>query len=324
VSTAPHVPAKGAAVRSTQAGDSRLAHNMLPIPGGPEMGERAPKTHVAATWIPVGALRRWRRQPDLLLGLALTAVIATIAVFPGLIAHQSPIAISIDNALEPPSPLHLFGTDDVGRDVFSRVIYGAGVTLPICGGALMIAGLIGGWLGLVSGFVGGRIDMVLGRLADIVLSFPPVILGLMVTGILGPKTINLVAALAIVYVPSFFRIARSGALAEVGLPYVEAARSVGLSPPAILYRHVLRNVTPLVLVQYVILFPLVLQIEAALGFLGLGVQPPTPDWGAILQQSKDYILLAPWVSAFPGLAILVTALALMLLGGALQRRLDRR
>ena len=147
--------------------------------------------------------------------------------------------------------------------------------------------------------------MVLGRIVDVILSFPPVILGIMVTGILGPKTANLVFALATVYMPVFFRIARSGALSEAGQTYVEAARSIGLSEGAILFRHVLRNVLPLILVQYVILFPLVLQIEAALGFLGLGVQPPTPDWGAILQQSKDYILLAPWMSAFPGLAILL-------------------
>jgi len=188
----------------------------------------------------------------------------------------------------------------------------------------MISAFVGGALGLVSGFLGGRIDMLLGRVVDVILSFPPVILGIMVTGILGPKTANLVFALAVVYMPVFFRIARSGALAEAGQTYVEAARSIGLSEPAILVRHVTRNVLPLVLVQYVILFPLVLQIQAALGFLGLGVQPPTPDWGAILQQSKDYILLAPWTSAFPGVAILITALALMLVGRALQRRLDRR
>jgi peptide/nickel transport system permease protein len=122
----------------------------------------------------------------------------------------------------------------------------------------------------------------------------------------------------------FFRIARSGAIAEAGLTYVEAARSIGLSPLTILVRHVARNVMPLVLVQYVVLFPLVLQIQAALGFLGLGVQPPTPDWGAILQQGKDYVQLAPWMSAFPGLAVLITALALILVGRALQRALDRR
>ena len=269
-------------------------------------------------------LTRLRREPDLILGVLLLVFVALVALFPGLFTSASPVAVNVDLAMEPPSVAHPFGTDDVGRDILARVVYGARVTLSICAGALMISAFVGGALGLVSGFLGGRIDMLLGRVVDVILSFPPVILGIMVTGILGPKTANLVFALAVVYMPVFFRIARSGALAEAGQTYVEAARSIGLSEPAILVRHVMRNVLPLVLVQYVILFPLVLQIQAALGFLGLGVQPPTPDWGAILQQSKDYILLAPWTSAFPGVAILITALALMLVGRALQRRLDRR
>ena len=272
----------------------------------------------------IGFLQRFRREPDLFIGIALMLLIGIIALVPELIAVQSPTAINVDQALEPPSVSHFFGTDDVGRDVFARVIYGTRVTLSICASALIISALIGGALGLISGFAGGRGDLVLGRIVDVILSFPPVILGIMVTGLLGPKTVNLIFALAVVYIPVFFRIARSGAMSEAGQTYVEAARSIGLSESNILFRHVMRNVMPLILVQYVVLFPLVLQIQAALGFLGLGVQPPTPDWGAILQQSKDYILLAPWMSAFPGIAILMTALALMLVGRALQRRLDRR
>lgn len=273
---------------------------------------------------PIGLMQRIKREPDLVIGIVLFVAMALIALFPGMFAGQSPLAINIDKALEPPSAAHLFGTDDVGRDIFSRVIHGAQVTLSICAGALIISAILGGGLGLISGFFGGRGDLFLGRIVDVILSFPPVILGIMVTGILGPKTINLVFALATVYMPVFFRIARSGALSEIGQTYVEAARSIGIAEHTILFRHVLRNVLPLILVQYVILFPLVLQIQAALGFLGLGVQPPTPDWGAILQQSKDYILIAPWMSAFPGLAILFAALALMLVGRALQRRLDLR
>jgi peptide/nickel transport system permease protein len=264
-----------------------------------------------------------RKEPDLALGVVLLAFIVLVLVAPGVFTSHSPYSVSVDKALEPPSRLHPFGTDDVGRDVLARVVYGARTTLTICAGALMAAALLGGALGLVSGFVGGRIDMLFSRLVDVVLSFPPIILGVMVTGILGPTSVNLVFALATVYMPIFFRIARAGAMAEAGLTYVEAARSIGLSEPAILLRHVIRNVMPLLLVQYMVLFPMVLQIQSALGFLGLGVQPPTPDWGAILQQSKDYILLAPWMSAFPGLAILVAALALMLVGRGLQRRLDR-
>lgn len=267
---------------------------------------------------------RARREPDLAFGLVIAAFVLLIVLFPGLFTGHSPVAINVDKAMEAPSTLHLFGTDDVGRDVFARVVYGARITLSICASALIAAALIGGGFGLLSGFVGGRVDMLLGRLIDVILSFPPIILGVMVTGILGPKTLNLVFALTVVYVPVFFRIARSGAMAEAGLTYVEAARSLGLSEPWILFHHVTRNVLPLILVQCMVLFPLVLQIQSALGFLGLGVQPPTPDWGAILQQGKDYILLAPWMSAFPGLAILITALALMLVGRGLQRRMDHR
>lgn len=267
---------------------------------------------------------RARREPDLAFGLVIAGFVLLIVLFPGLFTGHSPVAINVDKAMEAPSALHLFGTDDVGRDVFARVVYGARITLSICASALIAAALIGGGFGLLSGFVGGRVDMLLGRLIDVILSFPPIILGVMVTGILGPKTLNLVFALTVVYVPVFFRIARSGAMAEAGLTYVEAARSLGLSEPWILFHHVTRNVLPLILVQCMVLFPLVLQIQSALGFLGLGVQPPTPDWGAILQQGKDYILLAPWMSAFPGLAILITALALMLVGRGLQRRMDHR
>ena len=284
----------------------------------PAAASPAPQGRLAAS------LRRLGREPDLAIGLALVGLIAIVVLFPGLVSSHSPLAVNVDKAMEAPSALHPFGTDDVGRDVLARVAHGARITLSICAGALLAAALIGGAFGIVSGFVGGRIDMLLGRLIDVVLSFPPIILGVMVTGILGPKTVNLVFALTVVYVPVFFRIARSGAMAEAGLTYVEAARSIGLSEPWILARHVTRNVLPLILVQCMVLFPLVLQIQSALGFLGLGVQPPTPDWGAILQQGKDYILLAPWMSAFPGLAILVTALALMLVGRGLQRRLDQR
>ncbi|WP_131856772.1 ABC transporter permease [Bosea sp. BK604] len=269
-------------------------------------------------------LRRARQEPDLVLGLVLLAFVLVVVAFPGLFTGHSPLTVNVDKALEAPSSAHLFGTDDVGRDVLARVVHGARITLSICASALVLAAVIGGALGLFSGFVGGRIDMLLGRLVDVILSFPPIIFGVMVTGILGPKTLNLVFALTVVYVPLFFRIARSGAMSEAGMTYVEAARSLGLSQSRILLRHVVRNVLPIVLVQCMVLFPLVLQIQAALGFLGLGVQPPTPDWGAILQQGKDYILLAPWMSAFPGLAILITALALTLVGRGLQRRMDRR
>jgi peptide/nickel transport system permease protein len=269
-------------------------------------------------------LRRLRREPGLAFGLLLLSLLLVLVVAPGLVASRSPYAVDVTNAFAPPSAAHPFGTDDTGRDVFARVVHGARVTLLICAGSLLIAAAVGGALGTLSGFLGGWADMTLGRAADVLLSFPPIILGVIITGVLGPATMNLMLALALIHAPQFYRVARAGALGEAAKTYVEAARSVGLHPSAILVRHVARNVAPLVLVQYVIVFPLVLQIQAALGFLGLGVQPPTPDWGAILQQGKDTILLAPWISLFPGLAVLLSALALLLIGRSLQRSGDRR
>ncbi len=266
---------------------------------------------------------RARREPGTLLGIAILIGLLLLALFPSVFAQLSPLAIDTQSSLLPPSTDHWFGTDDVGRDVFARVVYGTRVTLSICAGSLLLSAIFGSIPGMISGYYGGVIDLVLGRFIDVMLSFPPIILGIIITGILGPSLHNLVLALALVYLPVFFRIARAGAMSEAGLAYVEAARSIGLTEGTILRRHVIRNILPQVLTQYMILFPLILQIQAALGFLGLGVQPPTPDWGAILQQGKDTILYAPWMSVFPGLAVLVTALALILVGRAVQRQIDQ-
>jgi peptide/nickel transport system permease protein len=263
--------------------------------------------------------RRALRHPELLLGLVLTSLLLLVAVAPGAFTDQSPIAVDVGRALQPPSAEHWFGTDDVGRDLYARVIHGTRVTLSVVAGALLISAVLGGLAGLAAGYVGGWTDLAAARVVDVILSFPPIILGVVVTGVLGTGMENLVAALAIVYLPVFFRVARAGAIAEAGRTYVDAARALGLPEWRILVRHVLRNVLPLVLLQYMILFPLALQIEAALGFLGLGIQPPTPDWGALLEQAKNYILFAPWLSIFPGLFILLAAASVILLGRGLQR-----
>jgi peptide/nickel transport system permease protein len=264
------------------------------------------------------------RNPELTIGVVLVAAILLVVAFPGLFATHSPVAIEVARALQPPSGTHWFGTDDVGRDVYARAIYGARVTLGTVAFSLLVSALVGGVFGLIGGFVGRLTDLVAGRVIDVMLSFPPIVLGVVITGVLGPGIPNLMLALSIVYVPVFFRIARSGAMTEAQLTYVEAARALGLSEPAILMRHIARNVLPLLLLQYTILFPLALQIEAALGFLGLGVQPPTPDWGAALNEGRNYLLVAPWMSIFPGLFILVSALSVILLGRGLQRIVDTR
>lgn len=274
---------------------------------------------------PAGRFTRlWRRNVELSLGIVVVALVLSVVVFPGLFAQLSPYTIDTKITFLPPSAEHWFGTDNVGRDVFARSIYGARTTLGAVAGSLLIAAVIGGILGMIAGFLGRAADMIGGRMVDVVLSFPPIVLGVMITGILGPGLVNLVLALSIVYIPTFYRIARAGTLSESSKVYVEAARAVGVSETAVLARHIAPNVLPLILLQYTILFPLVLQIEAALGFLGLGVQPPIPDWGAALNEGKDFLLRAPWMSVFPGLFILVSALGIILLGRGLQKVIDAR
>ncbi len=257
------------------------------------------------------------------LATMLLLLLAVLVVAPEWVAPMSPLAVDPSKALQPPSAHHWFGTDDVGRDIFSRVVHGARITLGLVAGALFASALVGGLLGLVAGFLGGKFDLLAARGVDVILTFPPIIAGVVITGVLGPGARNLVLALAIVYLPMFFRIARSGALSEAGKTYVEASRALGFGQWSILFRQVMPNVLPLVLMQYVILFPLALQIEAALGFLGLGVAPPTPDWGSILEQGKNFILVAWWISLWPGLCLLLSAFAVMVAGRSIQNRLAR-
>jgi peptide/nickel transport system permease protein len=260
--------------------------------------------------------------PSRVLSGLLFLVLALLIIAPEWVAPQSPLAVDPGRALRPPSAEHWFGTDDVGRDLFARVVHATRITLGLVAGALLISAIAGGALGLISGYVGGFIDQSLARLIDVILTFPPIIAGVVITGVLGPGADNLVLALAIVYLPMFFRIARSGAMAESARTYVDASRALGFGEASILVRQVTPNVLPLVLMQYVILFPLALQIEAALGFLGLGVAPPTPDWGAILEQGKNFIMVAWWISLWPGLFLLASSFAVMVLGRSLRERID--
>ncbi len=257
------------------------------------------------------------------LGLVLLAVFAVLIVVPGWVAPQSPFDLDPSRALQPPGAEHWFGTDDVGRDVFARVIHGTRITLGLVTLSLLISTVVGGGLGIVAGFAGRWFDLAAGRVADMVQTFPPIIAGVMITGVLGPGATNLVLALAVIYLPTFFRIGRSAALAEAQLTYVEAARAAGFNEASILLRQILPNALPVLVLQFVIMFPFALQIEAALGFLGLGVVPPTPDWGAILEQGKNFILVAWWMSLWPGLFVLLSAATMMLIGQGLREKLAR-
>ncbi|MBP0445856.1 ABC transporter permease [Roseomonas sp. SSH11] len=258
-----------------------------------------------------------RGRIEWLLGGGLVVLFLAISIAPGLFAG-SPDAVAVTRRLEAPSAEFWFGTDETGRDVYARVVHGAGSTLGVVATAIALAGVLGGSLGALAGFAGRLPDLALSRSADALLAFPPIILGVVLASTLGTGAGNLILALAIIYAPVFFRVARAAALMETGRAYVEAARTLGHGEWAVLTRHVARNVAPSVVLQCVILFPLALQIQAALGFLGLGVPPPSPDWGASLQESRNYLTVAPWLAIFPGLALLLAAMATSLLGRALQ------
>jgi len=255
------------------------------------------------------------------IGLALAGILLVIALVPGLFAG-SPHEVDVTRRLVAPSSAFWFGTDETGRDVYARVLHGTRTTLGIVGAAIALAAVIGGVLGAVAGFLGKVSDLALSRGADALLAFPPIILGVVLAATLGPGAGNLILALAVIYTPVFFRVARASALTEATRAYVEAARALGYGEWAVLVRHAARNIAPTVLLQCVIVFPLALQIQAALGFLGLGVSPPTPDWGSSLQESRNYLTAAPWLAIFPGLALLIAALATLLVGRALQRRVN--
>jgi peptide/nickel transport system permease protein len=254
----------------------------------------------------------------MVVGLVLTAVLA------GLIAPYSPIANNVRAATQPPSSFYLFGTDRFGRDIFSRVIWGSQITLMVSIVSVTVSALIGVTLGLISGFYGGWVDTVIGRIFDILFSFPALLLAIGVAAMLGPGLENAVIAISVVYAPLFGRVIRGPVLVERGKEYVEAARVLGSPSWRILLFHVFPNVLSPLTVQATITFSHAILLEAYLSFLGLGPQPPTPSWGTMLQEGRTYLETAPWMSIFPGLAIVAAVLAFNLLGDGIRDVLDPR
>jgi peptide/nickel transport system permease protein len=272
----------------------------------------------------LGPLRDLRHHPLGMFGLVVIVLLVTVALFAPLIAPYSPTEQNFA-VLSSPSASNLFGTDRLGRDVLSRVIYGARLSLGI-GLTAVFFGVVGGTVvGTVSGFLGGRIDTLIQRLVDVMLAFPLLILLLVITAALGASVQNIVIAISIGIIPGTSRIIRGAVLSERNNQYVEAARVMGASDLRVIIRHVLPNVTAPIIVIVSILIPAATLLEAALSFLGLGVPPPTPSWGADLGgQAREYFRVAPWMAIFPGAALSLTVLAFNMLGDALRDILDPR
>ncbi len=257
-------------------------------------------------------------------GLAIIALLAFVAAAAPLLAPYDPIAIDLNRSLQPPSLSHWMGTDEFGRDILSRVIYGTRVTLYIVGLVLVLTAPIGLLIGCVSGYVGGWVDIILMRLTDIVLAFPSLILALAFVAALGPSVENAVIAIAITRWPPYARIARAETLTLRRSEYISAIRLQGASTARIVFRHIVPMSLSSVVIRATLDMAAVILIAAGLGFLGLGAQPPTPEWGAMLSTGRKYLLGAWWVGTFPGLAIFLVSMGFNLLGDGLRDVLDPR
>lgn len=257
-------------------------------------------------------------------GLVILGVVIVCAVFAPLIAPHDPLEQDYSAIAVAPSWSHPLGTDDLGRDVLSRIIFGSRVSLEVGAIAVFIAVTFGAVLGLVSGYVGGVVENVIMRFVDAVQAFPGLILALGLTAALGPSIRNVMIAIGFISAPAIARLTRGQTLSVRETEYVAAARVMGASPWVIVRRHIWPNVTAPIIVQSTLLVASAIVTEASLSFLGVGVQPPTPSWGAMLRIGSQYLEVAPWIALAPGAAIFLTVLAFNFIGDGLIRVLDPR
>jgi peptide/nickel transport system permease protein len=255
---------------------------------------------------------------------AIILLVLLVALFAPILAPYDPAKINVPHRLEGPSTTHLMGTDQNGRDILSRVVYGSRVSVQVGVVAVAIALLVGVPLGLVAGYVGGVVDEALMRIMDAVIAFPAIILALVIVAALGSGVTNVMLAVGIVGTPVFARLVRAQTLSLRELDYVLAARTVGATAPRILLRHIWPNATAPIIVQASLAAGGAIIAEASLSFLGIGVVPPTPTWGGMLQDGFRIIYLSPWLAVFPGIAIYLVVLSLNFLGDAVRDALDPR
>lgn len=284
---------------------------------------QAPTLRVSAGFY-ADAWRRLRRNRAALVGLLLVGFFAVLAVLAPVVAPSDPIAQDLDARLLPPSRQHWLGTDDLGRDLFTRIIYGGRVSLTVGIVSVTFALVTGTVLGLVAGFYAGWLDSVTMRVMDIMLAFPATLLAIFIVGIRGPGLNNAMLAIGVINIPIFARIVRGSVLRVRHEDFVEAARALGASQRRLLGRHILPNTLAPIIVQTTLAIGAAILEAAGLSFLGLGAQAPTPEWGAMLSNTREFLRDAPWAATFPGIAILLTVVGFNLLGDGLRDALDPR
>jgi len=269
-------------------------------------------------------LRQLRKNRLAIVGACIVTTFFFLAAFANFIAPFDPLDQDWRQVQRPPSRVHLLGTDELGRDLLSRVIYGARISVTIGVISVSIGLVFGTAIGLASGYFGGWCDSLLMRLMDIMLAIPYVLLAIAIVAILGPGLWNTMIAIGIVTIPQFARIVRSSVLEVKATDYVEAAKALGASDVRIMLRHVLINCLSPIIVQSTLTMASAILNAAALGFLGLGAQPPTPEWGAMLSDGRTLLLVSPWIVTFPGIAIMLSVLGFNMLGDGLRDALDPR
>jgi peptide/nickel transport system permease protein len=269
------------------------------------------------------SFRRAARSPLFVGACVVLGLVIGAGLLADVVAPYSPTAVGATQMFAPPSVGHPLGTDRFGRDLLSRIVHGVRVSLGIAGASILAAVVAGGALGLLAG-LGRGVDQVLGRVMDVFFAFPPILLAIAVAAVLGAGVGTAIVAIAVVYGPFFFRVVRGSVLVESTQGYVEAAVALGAGRLVILGRHVLPNIVSPVVVQTAVCLSYAILIESALSYLGIGVQPPLPSWGTLLNEGKEFLALAPWVSLFPGAAIVLAVLAFNIVGDGLRDALDPR
>ena len=270
------------------------------------------------------AVRRFLRRPVAVAGLVIIVLFVAIALFAPFIAPYDPIATSWSAIRKAPSVAHWMGTDENGRDVFARVVFGARASLLAGVISVLIAAGIGVPAGLLAGFAGGWTDTILSRIVDAMLACPFLILAIALAAFLGPDLTNVMIAIGVSTAPRFMRVSRAATMDAASNDYVEAARALGNPAWRVAVRHILPNIVPPVLVQGTLAIAAAIIAEASLSFLGLGQQPPAPSWGSMLNAAQRFLTQAPWLAVFPGLAIFLVVLSFNLVGDGLRDALDPR
>lgn len=265
-----------------------------------------------------------RNNPLMVVGLAIVLALILMAIFASLISPYDPFKINPPERLKPPSSIHLLGTDVAGRDIFSRIVYGSRITLQIGITVIVLALFIGYIFGILAGFFGGAVDEIFMRLTDIFMSFPYLVLAMGLTVALGPNLQNAMLAMAIVWWPTYARLVRSEVLRLRGRTFIYASKGLGATNLFIIMRHIIPNSWMPVVVQASLDFGRVIMYAASLSFIGLGAQPPTPEWGAMISDGRSFLEQAWWYPTFPGLAIMVTIFGFNLMGDGLRDILDPR